>query len=439
VSAPLAAAALAAALAAPTTVPSAAPAAAPRTAVVDLGAAKGYVRADRGVPLAGVGLLVRAGLDRQTGAQNGLAALVAQAVLETPVGPAAGSGQAVALTDAVESAGASVGFAVSTQHVRFYLEGPPKALALASPLLARAFAAPAFDPATLAAARAALAERISGSDDNTALVGLQMLRSSYYRGGAGFPAFGDPGAAAAFTPGDARAFFERWYLRGDAVVTAVGRTGPETDDASRALVAALRAGNAPRAELATRAPAASPKRIVTQRPIGATFVVLGFAAPPLGDRDFPAALVIRSLLESVFERTAATTPPAAFRSVGTIYGFDAAPAQLAIWLNGALIDPATGLAAIEVLAKGTAAKPLNAGTLARYKETARGAWVLETISLDQRAFAIGNAVAHGLDPDASDAVGEAIRRVTAADVQRVAKKYFQRFDVALIVPREGGN
>ncbi|MBV8369738.1 MAG: insulinase family protein [Candidatus Eremiobacteraeota bacterium] len=437
-SAPLAAAALAAALAAPAAAPTAPPAT-PRTAVVDVGGAKGYVRADRGVSLAGVGLLVRAGLDRQTTAQNGLAALVAQAVLQTPVAPASGPGPAVALTDAVESAGASVGFAVSTQHVRFYLEGTPPALARAGPLLARAFAAPSFDPATLAAARAALAERISESDDDTALVGLQMLRSTYYRGGAGFPSLGDPSATVAYAPADARAFFERWYLRGDAVVTEVGRTGPETDAAGRALVAALHAGSAPGEELTARAPAASPKRIVTQRPIGATFVVLGFAAPPLGDRDFPAALVIRALLEDVFERTAATTPPAVFRRVGTIYGYDAAPAQLSIWMNGALIDPATGLAAIEVLSKGTAAKPLNAATLARYKDTAHGAWVLETISLDQRAFAIGNAVAHGLDPDANDAVGEAIRRVTAADVQRVAKKYFQRFDVALIVPREGGS
>ena len=437
-SSPLAAAALAAALAAPTAAPAAAPTP-PRTALVDVGGVKGYVRADRGVPLAGVGLLVRAGLDRQTAAQNGLAALAAQAVLQTPLAPATGSAPALALTDAVESAGASVGFAVSTQHVRFYLEGPPKALALAGPMLARALAAPSFDAATLAAARAALAERISGNADDTALVGLQMLRSSYYRGGAGFPGLGDPSATAVYSPADVRTFFERWYLRGDAVVTEVGRTGPETDAVSRALIAALHAGSAPRDELAARALTASPKRIVTQRPISATFVVLGFAAPPLGDRDFPAALVIRSLLESVFEPTSATTPPAVFRPVGTIYGYDAAPAQLAIWMNGALIDPSTGLAAVEVLAKGTAAKPLNAATLARYKETAQGAWVLETISLDQRAFAIGNAVAHGLDPDASDAVGEAIRHVTAADVQRVANKYFQRFDVALIVPREGGS
>jgi zinc protease len=426
------------ALAAPASTPSAAPVTGTRTTVVDVGGAKGYVRADRAVPLAGIGLLVRAGLDRQTGSQNGLAALVAETVLRTPAA-AAGSAPAVATADAIEAGGASVDFVVSTQHVRFYLEGTPQAIAYASPLLARALGAPAFDAETLAAARAALGDRIAESAGDTELVGLQMLRSSYYRGGAGFPALGDPTALAVFTPADARAFFERWYLRGDAVVAAVGRTGPATDDASRALVAALRAGSAPAATLSARPPGAAPKRIVTQRAIGAPFVVLGFAAPALGDRDFAAALVLRSLLDSVFERTGATTPPAAFRAVGTLYGYDAAPAQLAIWLNGALIEPATGIAALDVLVKGAAAKPLSPSVLARFKETAHGEWALENLSLDQRAFAIGNAVSHGLDADASDAVGAAIQRVTAADVQRVAKKYFQKFDVALIVPREGGS
>ena len=61
------------------------------------------------------------------------------------------------------------------------------------------------------------------------------------------------------------------------------------------------------------------------------------------------------------------------------------------------------------------------------------------MTLDERAFAIGNAVTHGLDADVADDVRARIARVTGADVQRVAKKYFQKFDVALIVPRASEN
>ncbi len=422
----LAAAALGAALAAP------AAGNMPGTAVVDLGGVRAYVHADQASPLAGVELFLRAGLDRQTSAQSGLAALVAETVLHTPV-------DGVPLADAVDARGASVVYVVSAQNVRFYLEGTPDGLAAAAPLVARALAAPAFDAAILAAARTALADRIADEEGDPRLVGLQLLRSSYYRGPAGLPALGNPGSLAALGPADAKAFFARWYLRGGAFVTAVGRTGDVTDAAARALANALPAGTTPAATLATRAFGAQPKRIVTHRDVAAPYVVVGFAAPALGHRDFPAALVLRAFLAGFFERTGATTQPPVFRAAGTIYGYDTAPAQLVLWINGARLDPEQGLTGVDTLLKRAAAKPLAASVLSRYKETARGAWTLETVSLDQRAYAVGNAVAHGLDADAVDDVGAAIARVSGADVQRVAKKYFQKFDVALVMPRAGEN
>jgi zinc protease len=415
-------------------------AAAPRTAVIDLGGTRGYVRADPGVPLAGVELFVRAGLDRETTAQNGLAALVAEAVLHTPAaGTATGSAPALPLADAVNDRGGSIGYAVGTQTVRFYVEGTPDSLAAITPLVAHALAAPAFDAATLTAARAALAERIADDESDPRLVGRAMLRSSYYRGGAGLPALGSPTALASLTPADAKAFYDTWYHRGDAVVTAVGRTGEATATASRALVEALPAGTAPAAAVATRPFAAQPKRIVTHRDVGAPYVVLGFAAPALGERDFAATLVMRALLGSVFDRTSAITPSPLLRPADTLYGYDTAPAHLVLWINGARVDPEVGLGAISAVVKAVSAKPVAAPVLARYKETARGAWALESLSLEERASAIGNAVTRGLDADASDDVTAAISRVTAADVQRVAKKYFQKFDVALIIPRTSGS
>ncbi len=422
----LAAAALGAALAAPAAAP------APRTTVVDLGGARAYVHADQASPLAAVELFVRAGLNRQAAGQSGLAALVAESVLHTPV-------DGIPLADAVDARGASIGYVVSAQHVRFFLEGTPAGLAAAAPLVARALAAPAFDPASAAAARIALAERSADEDGDPRFVGLQMLRGSYYRGPAGLPALGDPGSLGALTPADAKAFFARWYLRGDAFVAAVGQTGDATDAAGLALVKALAPGTAPAAVIATRPFGVESRRIVTHRDVGAPYVALGFAAPSLGDRDFPAALVLRALLSGVFERPGATTQPPVFRAAGTIYGYDTAPAQLVLWINGSRLDPEQGLTEVDTLLKRAAAKPLAASVLGRYKETARGAWTLETVSLDQRAFAVGNAVAHGLDADVTDAVGAAIARVTAADVQRVAKKYFQRFDVALVMPRANEN
>lgn len=409
----------------------AARAASQRTTLVDLGGSRAYVRSDSAASLATVVLFVRAGLDRQTAAQNGLAALVAETVLRTPV-------DGVALADAVDARGGSIAFAVAPPYVRFSLEAAPDALPAVAALVARALKAPSFESATLTSARAKLAERIAGDEADPRLVGLDMLRASYYRDGAGSPLLGTTAGLGGLVPQDARAFYARWYLRGDAYVTAVGRTDENGASVSRTLVDALPAGSAAQPAIATRAYADQPKRIITHRDVFAPYIVVGFAAPSLGDKDFAAALVVRSMLGDVFDRVGATTLPPVFRAVGAIYGYDVDPAQFALWINGSRIDPSTGLATVDAVLTNAAKKSLAAPVLARYKESARGEWALETLSLDDRAFAIGNAVALGLDADAADGVTAAIGAVTGADVQRVAKKYFRRFDVALVLPRSGG-
>src|SRR5665213_2538213 len=146
---------------------------------------------------------------------------------------------------------------------------------------------------------------------------------------------------------------------------------------------AFPARNAPSS---SRLAAAAGKRIVTHREVGAPYVVLGFAAPALGERDFPAALVLRALLSNLFERTGASSAAMPFRSTGALYGYDAAPAQLVLWINGGRVDPEQGLAGIDAIAKAASAKPLGAAVLARFKETARGQWALETIALDARGL-----------------------------------------------------
>jgi len=403
----------------------------PATAVVDLGGSRAYVRSDPGLALCGIALFVRAGLDRQAGDQSGLAALVAQSIASTPV-------NAVPLADAVTARGGSLEYAVSPQYVRFYLEGPAGELPALAALVAGVLSAPSFDPATLGAARTALAGRIADDERDPRRVGLQMLRASHYIGGAGMPALGTNSSLAGFAPADAQSFFHQWYVRGDAFVTVVGQTGAASDAASRMLAAAVPPGPpVPAAPIATREFLAQPKRLVTRRDVYAPFVVLGFAAPSLGDPDFGAALVMRTMLTEVLEQNSALTPPLLLRPGGTVYGYDTVPAFMTVWLNGGRIDPTEGLASLDAVLKRAAAQPLTAAIVARFKGRARGEWALENLSLEERTWELGNAVAQGLDADAAAHVDEAIGQVTPADLQRVAKRYFQRFDVALVLPREG--
>lgn len=387
-----------------------------------------YVRSDPALALCGVTLFVRAGLDREEANQNGLAALVAESIVRVPV-------NGVPLTDAITARGGSLSYAVAPRYVRFYLEGPADDIAALATMVAHALAMKSFDPATVAAARATLAGRIAEDEQDPRQVGTEMLRESHYVGSTGLPPLGTATGLASLTSADMQTFFAQFYRGGNAFVTVVGRTGPASEAATRELVAALPTGVASENPIAVRPYGAQPKRLVTRRDVYAPYVVIGFAAPSLGDPDFAASLVMRTLLGEVLDRPSATTTPLPLRASGISYGYDTAPAQMTLWLNGSLIDPTAGLTAIDAVLKRAAAQPLTDAVVARFKARARGEWALENLSLEERGWELGNAVALGLDADVDAGVDAAIQKVTASDVQRVAKQYFQRFDVALVLPR----
>jgi zinc protease len=400
------------------------------TAVLQIDQSRAYVRSDPALALCGVTLFVRAGLHRQDANQNGLAALVAESIVHAPI-------NGVPLADAIAARGGSLSYAVSPQYVRFYIEGQADDINALAAMVAHVLTAKTFDAATVTGAQGALGARIAEGEQDPRQVGMEMLRESHYVGSAGMPALGTATTLSGLTRADVQAFFTRWYARGNAFVTVVGRTGPASDAASRALIDALPVAVSPDTPVDVRPYGAQPKRLVTRRDVYAPYVVLGFAAPSLGDPDFAAALVMRTLLGEVLDRPSATTTPLPLRASGISYGYDTAPAQLTLWLNGSLIDPTAGLSAIDAVLKRAAAQPLTEAVIARFKARARGEWALENLSLDERGWVLGNAVALGLDADVDATVDAAIARVTPADVQRVAKQYFQRFDVALVLPRAG--
>ncbi len=388
-----------------------------------------YAQDDASAQLVGLQLSLDAGLDRQTDRQNGLAALTAETVLATPVG-------GVALRDAVAARGASITATVGTQYARFYLEGSPEAVAAAAELTAHALAGPDISNRTLAVARAVLRARIADNETNPVAVGIAMLRESYYEGGAGLGTSGTLATLANLGPDDVRAFIAATYRRAGATVTAVGRVTPEVTSAGSELVAALGAGALARIDPSVRPISENPKRIVTQRDIGVPYVVLGFAAPDLGSKDFAAMLVLRSLISDVFDRQSATTLPVYSRGVGALYNYDVKPASFDVYINGGQIDPSQGLGSVDAVLRGIATKPLTDVLLKRYRSSAHGEWVTEAVSLEDRAGELGTFLELGVGPDYGATVLSAIDGVTGADVQRVAKTYLSKYTLALVTPRD---
>ena len=172
---------------------------------------------DSAASLVGVDVVVRAGLDRQTMKQNGLAAFVAQTILRTPVRRQVAG--AAAFRSKTRSPRAAARFA--SPSIRATCAFTSKRLPSDAPavldLFRTALAAPDFSPATVRDARSALMRQIAQSQQIALQVGLDMLNAaSSTQANAGLPELGTPASLAQLFSSDARAFYRAYYRRGGA-------------------------------------------------------------------------------------------------------------------------------------------------------------------------------------------------------------------------------
>ncbi len=408
----------------------------PKAFAVNLGVTQLVGEADADAALGGVQIFVAAGLDREPVNGNGVASLVAEALLRTPV--LTGNGASLPVRDAVAAQGGSLTFTVDGRSIHFYLESRSERLAATVDLFAKALATPDFTPPTIAAARSALTARIADTEGSALSVGIGMFRRSFYTTGAGNPALGNASSLATLSGKDASTFFAAHYKRGGMTASAVGALAPNLNDALRNLAKALPDGAvAPVISQIKAIPAQAP-RIVAHRDIGAPWVVIGFAAPAPGSKDFGAMLVLEKLLADAFERNSATTLGFIEKSVGAFYLYDTAPASLVVYVNGTQGDPSVALRALLVISKSLSLKPLAAEPLRHFKVAAEGQFLTDSVTLSDRSYLLGTFAAQGLGTDSINAALDALERTTSTDVQRVAKAYLQRYIVALVLPRSGG-
>lgn len=395
-------------------------------------------QADPTVDLIGAELFVPAGLDRQTPSQNGLAALVAECILQTSVG--APAGERVTLRDAVDAEGGSIDYALDGQNVRFYLEGLGLTYSRALlPAFRRALAAPDFGEAARKAARLELRRRMDADAVNTLAVALGMLGPAFYGDSdAGLPQFGTVAAQLQFTGEDARAFFVAHYRRGGAVLSAAGNVGSLGAGDLRTLVEALREGSSPVAFVHPRPLSGTSRQVVAHRDVALPWLVAQYHAPGIDSPDFGAMLVLtafmsRTLSERAEIPSVSVLDPAQ-KTTGAMYRFDTQPASVVLSIDGGLGDPsrtfATAVAIANVLKRVRIERGMNL-----LRAGALGYFTSRTATLEERARVAGIFALHGSGADYFKRVSAAIAKTTASDVQRAAKRYLTHPTVALVLPR----
>lgn len=393
--------------------------------------------------LAGVEIVVRAGLDRQTLKQNGIAALVAQTILRTPVTTGAGgAGPAMPLEEAVAAAGGSIQFAVDPDDVRFYAEALAADAPVVFDLVRRALAAPDFSPATVRDARAALVRDIGTAQQWGLQVGIDMLNAASARqANAGLPSRGTPASLAQLAPADAKAFFAQYYRRGGAVISAVGRLDALDPGSISGLAQALPQGSSEAVAVHVAPLKGTSRQIVTHRDVPSPWLIAQYPAPNIDSKDYGPMLVlaafVKRALADVAQVPGVVSSTFASRAVGTVYAYDREPAHLLLYVNGGgLGNPTRTFATALTLVNVLAATRLH-GSIDEFKAAAAGDFATGATTLETRAHLAAVFAQDGSTPDFFARTLEAIEATTPEDVQRVARTYLGNPTIALVLPRDG--
>ncbi len=381
--------------------------------------------------LTGIQVFIRAGLDRQTPAQNGISAIVAECVLHTS--PSEG---APVLGTYVAAQGGSLSYDIDGRYVRFYLEGTSSHFRALMAAFENVLRRPDFAAENIIRARSVLNLKISENQKSALTVGLEIVNAAFFtNSNAGLPQYGTAATLAGMTSADARDFFLRYYRRDGAVVSAVGNlSGLDTNDFGRALEA-LPPGNSEALSVKMAPLVGTSHRVVARRDIAVPWIVAGFPAPSPESRDFGAMLLLASVVENMLEGQGITTRPVSERSFGALYNFDQRPANFVIYANGASEDPSKTLATVFSVLNVFSQSPLNKEALERTKAIATGSFTNGAVTLEDRAWLAGNFVTQGLRPNYLDHALDAIAKTSAADLQRAGKRYLRNPTLAYILPR----
>jgi zinc protease len=398
---------------------------------VDLSPARVVGQADPGAQLVGIDLTFPAGTSAQPTGKNGVAALALESILHA-------TRDGLPLTTRVVRAGGVIDGDITPNAAHITIEALPEALPAIAHEIATALAPQDITPATLAAIRSDLAQRERARESDPVTAGREMLLGALYAGEAGQPAYGIAPALQALTPDDVRNFLAARYLRGDAVVSVAGAIDSETAQAVRTIVAAIPDGHATPVRIESKPLPDAGKRVVAQRDVDVPVLVVGFSTPGLGARDFAALLVMRAMIADIARGPAATSDLALERGVAVQYAYDVNPSIFSIAVSGSVFSPGQALEILERIVTRVSNGPMDSSTFKRYREMARGQWQLEALSLLDRADRL-TSFALSADPSLNEAAILAqIDALNPADIQRVARAYFQKFVLALISPRQPG-
>lgn len=294
-----------------------------------------------------------------------------------------------------------------------------------------------------------LAEITTGGDDifNTA---CEQIRRKLYRDNPYHrPSGGYERVIKTITPEDMQRFYSQYYVPNNIVISIAGDVKTEqVIDRFRMAFAGRSSVQLPKLRPVPEETLAESKCELLEKPIGAAYIMFGFLAPAAASPDYPAARVAAAALGSgkgsrMFQNLREKKGLA--YELGSVYPTMKLQSHILVYLvtdpyrrvyPGFTIDMALEDVKIAALSEITTIQnePLTAQELERAKRYTIGTYALSHQRIRDRAFHLGWLEAIGLGCEYDSDYASKIEAVTAADVQRVAKKYFNNYAMTIVLP-----
>jgi zinc protease len=243
---------------------------------------------------------------------------------------------------------------------------------------------------------------------------------------------------ATMTRKDILAWYRRIYVPGNMVISIVGKVDPEQIEAT--LLKTL--GMMNKGKVPGQVAASLPSRETDQqqnstRESQAVFMILGYPAPRIDSPDYPVMGVINYILGSdMGSRLFTELRDKKGLAYNVSTGYEAAnyPSYLYAFMATAPANFAAAKAGILKEFARLITEPVPEHELEIAKIALKGGYLLEhETNLSQSRF-LGSYELMGLGYLYDDAYPHMIESVTAADVQKVAAKYFRHYSLSVVSP-----
>ncbi len=404
-------------------------------------------------PLIAIDVFVQAGAPQETDGTNGIGSLVAHALFDSTHDNTPES-----MTSAINALGGSVSAVWHPDWTQISALTVRDRYKEAVSLLADTLQNADFDPAALEDSRKQVLSELDSRDADPFQTAYGSLQKKLYAGTSyARPVGGTAETISRLSRTDLLGYYSRYYVPRNIVVVVVGNIKPE--DAEKAVADDI-------GDISRPGPAVSGFRdalpplsvdipaIHTYQPdLTQNCVVVGCRAAPMASPDYFPLLVLNALFGGMKSGRLFTTlreQQGLAYDLGSVYDPHLAAAALAGYVFGAPTKtdqttkkevPTVGLIKNGILAqmKAFQTTPPTPAELSRAQHYLIGSYALRHERLEDRASLLGAAELSAPDGYKLDTDYNAyISAVTAADVQRVAIKYFVHPVTSTVEPEANG-